>query len=92
MENTDFLDQQISFLKAELDDKLFRAGKIIGYKSYGIEQIIEKLLSINSNNSKMLASDISSINNELEVLIEDRENIELDYDDPYQTLYNEDND
>lgn len=90
MENTDFLDQQISFLKSELDDKLFRAGKIIGYKSYGIEQIIEKLLSINSKKSIMLASDITTINNELVVLIEDRENLDSDIDDPFQTLYNED--
>lgn len=90
--NSKYYDQQILSLEEDLHELLTKAEKLIGDYD-GLDEMVNELLKLNTKESKMLASDIVDINSELTNLEDERDDIVVDADDdPFSTLYNEDDD
>ena len=88
--NTKLFNEQITNLEDDLQELLEKAEIIIGYKTDGIRETVNELMSLNTQKSVVLATDILDIEEDI-IRTEEYED-EEEYDDPFTTLYNEDED
>jgi len=82
------INSEIETLKEDLQEMLDKSEIILGYKSGGIDQIMEDLLKLNTDKSNLLSNDIFEIQTDLNILnnyIEERDN-------PFNTLRDEEED
>ena len=84
------INSEIETLKEDLQEMLDKSEIILGYKSGGTDQIMEDLLNLNIDKSNQLVIDILETENDLNILYNYRE--EIITDNPFNTLYNEDED
>ena len=87
---SELFNDQINSLEEELQELLDRAEKLLGYKTEDINQVVEDLLSLNTNQADALASDIMDI--EEDMVITEEYYTEIDSDDPFTSLYDQDSD
>jgi hypothetical protein len=83
-------DEQIYSLQEELEELLVKAEKILDYKSEDINEVVEKLLILNTEESDELAADIISI--EEDMIITEEYYSEIDSENPFNNLYDQDSD
>lgn len=87
---SEFYDNQMNSLEDELQELLERTEKILDYKSEDINQVVEDLLSLNTEESTALATDIIEIEEDI-LLVNEEFYYENDQtDDPFVNLYDED--
>ena len=84
------INSEIETLKEDLQELIDKSEKILGYKSESVNQIVEDLLNLNIDKSNQLVIDILETENDLNILYNYRE--EIITDNPFNTLYNEDED
>ena len=84
-------DNQIDNLEEQLDELISKSEKILGYNSENVNQIVEDLLSTNTEEASALAADIMDLEEDL-ILTEEFYSDEYfeDEDDPFSNLYDED--
>jgi hypothetical protein len=83
-------DEQINSLQEELEELLVKAEKILDYKSEDINEVVEKLLILNTEESDTLAADIISIEDDM--IITEEYYSEIESEDPFTNLYDQDSD
>ena len=64
------------------------AEKLLGYKTEGIKETVNELLKLNKSNATILASD--SLDIEEDIIRTEDYYEDYDDDDPFTTLYDED--
>jgi DNA-directed RNA polymerase subunit F len=89
MNKSELFDEQISNLEEELNEILRKAEKILGHKAEDINETVEELLSLNNDEAEILAADIVDIEDDMIVT---EENYEETIEEPFNNLYNEDED
>jgi len=88
---SELFDDQMNNLEDELQELLNKAEIVLGYKSENINQIVEDLLSKNTENCIYLATNIMDI--EEDMIITEEYFYENDsVDDSFINLYDEDSD
>ena len=91
IKDSELFNDQLNDLEDEMEMFLNNAEEILGYKPEGINDTINELLSKNTKNSKELVDDILDVQNDI-ALTEEFFTEESEDDDPFSTLYTEDND
>jgi ElaB/YqjD/DUF883 family membrane-anchored ribosome-binding protein len=91
IKDSELFNDQLNDLEDEMELFLNNAEEILGYKPEGINDTINELLSKNTKNSKELVDDILDVQNDI-ALTEEFFTEESEDDDPFSTLYTEDND
>ena len=91
IKNEELSNIELIELGDQLDEFLFDAGKIVGYDVGDIKETIKKLLSTKNTKAKILANDILDVQNEIST-IEESLIEEIDDNNPFLSLYNEDED
>lgn len=77
----------INNLEEDLQEFLSDAEKILGYETEGINNTVNDLLSLNTNVSVELARDILDVENDITLT----EEFLTEEDDPFNSLFDEDN-
>lgn len=85
------VDDEICSLEDELEELLDKSEKILGYKSYDINQIVNDLFHKNTDISITLATDILDVKDEMIIISEKYSDDEFE-DDPFDNLKDEDED
>jgi hypothetical protein len=85
-------DNQMNSLEDELQELMDKAEVILEYKSDDINLIVEDLLAKNTEESITLATDIMDIEEDILVSNEDYYYEDEISDDPFNNLYDEDED
>ena len=75
-------------LEEDLQEFLNDAEKILGYETEGLNDTVNNLLSLNTNDSIELARDILDVENDITLT---EEFFTEDVDDPFNNLFDEDN-
>ena len=81
---------EIDILQEDLQEMIDKSEKILGYKSESVNQVVNDLLILNTDKSRILANDILEIDNDINILENYQE--EIFKDDPFYTLKSEDED
>lgn len=89
--NSELFNSELDNLEEQLQELFDKSEKILGYKSEGINETVKKLLYLNTKESKELANDILEIENDI-ISTEEFFTEEDSNDDPFLTLYDEDED
>jgi len=84
-------NEQLDNLEEDLDELLIKSEKILGYKSENLNDIVEDLLSHNTEESTILANDIMDIEEDMIIMEEFFDDTPIE-DDPFNTLYDQDED
>lgn len=83
-------NEQLNDLEEELRELLTKAEKVLGYEADDINQVVEDLLSLNKEESDVLAADIIDIQEDM--IITEEYYDENENEDPFNTLYDQDSD
>ena len=89
-DETELLDDQMNGLEDELQELLEKAENVLGYKPDDINQVVEDLLSKNTEESIAIATCIMDIEEDMIVTEEYYIDENETSDDPYSNLYDQD--
>lgn len=89
---TELFDDQMNDLEEELQELLEKAENLLGYKTDDINQVVEDLLSKNTEESIAIATCIMDIEEDMIVTEEYYIDENETSDDPYSNLYDSDSD